>query len=141
MNTSKTGPTAGYMYVAAVKEVEPGVNHAQIVAFDATGAYRGQIDTTQPTPYQSPEGVPTFLSVSPSGSSIIVTYNEQTVGDQYHADKYQAVDSDPAHDPFIGQIRKGTYFANKLATGGFGLGAVADDEVVYVGRGNFYGAG
>ena len=141
MNPAKTGPTAGYMYVAAVKEVEPGINHAQIVAFDATGAYRGQIDTTQPTPYQSAEGVPTFLSVSPSGSSIIVTYNEQTVGDQYHADKYQAVDANPAHDPFIGQIRKGTYFGNKLATGGFGLGAVADDEVVYVGRGNFYGPG
>ncbi len=139
MNPSKTGPTAGYMYVAAIKEVEPGVNHAQIVAFDPTGAYRGQIDTTQPTPFQSPEGVPTYLSVSPSGSSIIVTYNEQTVGDQYHADKYQAVDSDPAHDPFVGQIRKGTFFANKLAAGGFALGAVADDEVVYVGRGNFFG--
>ncbi|HEY1354789.1 MAG TPA: fibronectin type III domain-containing protein [Solirubrobacterales bacterium] len=141
MNPSKTGPTAGYMYVAAIKEVEPGVNHAQIVAFDPTGAYRGQIDTTQPTPFQSPEGVPTYLSVSPSGSSIIITYNETTVGDVYHADKYQAIDADPAHDPFVGQIRKGTFFANKLAAGGFALGAVADDEVVYVGRGNFSGPG
>ena len=137
MNQSTTGPTAGYMYVAAVKEVEPGVTHAQIVVFDPTGAYRGQIDTTQPTPLQSPEGVPTYLSVSPSGSSIIVTYNERRRR-PYHADKYQAVDADPAHDPFVGQIRKGTYFANKLAAGGFALGTVADDEVVYVGRGNFY---
>jgi hypothetical protein len=141
MNQAKTGPTAGYMYVAAIKEVEPGVNHAQIVAFDPTGTYRGQIDTTQPTPFQSPEGVPTYLSVSPSGSSILITYNETTVGDVYHSDKYQAVDSDPAHDPFVGQIRKGTFFANKLAAGGFGLGAVADDEVVYVGRGNFSSPG
>src|SRR5262245_17244167 len=37
MNPSRTGPTAGYMYVAAIKEVEPGINHAQIVAFDPTG--------------------------------------------------------------------------------------------------------
>src|SRR5262249_22984606 len=67
MNQSQLGPTAGYMYVAALKEVA-GVMRSQIVVFDSTGAYRGQVDTTQPTPSQSPEGVPNFLSVSPSGA-------------------------------------------------------------------------
>jgi hypothetical protein len=136
MNQSTTGPTAGYMYVAAIRETEPGVLRSQTVAFDSGGVYRGQIDTTQATPFQSPEGVPSFLSVSPSGSSIVLTYNGETTGDRYHADKYQALDGDPAHDAFVGQLRKASTFGdNQLSAGGFWLGTVADDEVVYVGRG------
>jgi hypothetical protein len=135
MNQSQLGPTAGYMYVAATNEVA-GVMRSQIVVFDSTGAYRGQIDTTQPTPAQSPEGVPSFLSVSPGGASVILTYQD-AIGDDYHADKYQAVDADPAHHAFVGQLRKtSTFGSNEMSAGGFGLGTVADDEVVYVGRGS-----
>jgi hypothetical protein len=129
MNQSQTGPTAGYIYVVAVVEPEPGVQRAHVVAFDSTGTYRGEIDTSQPTPLQSPEGVPVYLSVSPSGGSVVVTYDSTNVGDSYHADKYQTLDGNPAHDAFAGQLRK--------AYGGFGghfhLGSVADDDVVYVG--------
>ena len=139
MNQSTTGPTAGYMYVAAVKEVEPGVNHAQIVAFDPTGTYRGQIDTDPADTVAEPRSrphLPLGARRAAAASSSPTTKRRRR---PYHADKYQAVDADPAHDPFVGQIRKGTDFSEAtLAAGGFALGTVADDEVVYVGRGNFY---
>ena len=51
-NQSTLGPTAGYMYVAAVKEVE-GQLRSRIVVFDHTGEYVGQIDTTQSGPTSS----------------------------------------------------------------------------------------
>jgi hypothetical protein len=131
MNQSQTGPTAGYIYVAAIAEPEPGAQRSQIVVFDSTGTYRGQIDTSLPTPWQSPEGVPTYLSVSPSGGSVVITYDDTNVGDDYHADKYQTLDEDPAHDAFAGQLRR-TYTGSPYE---FQLGTVADDNVVYVGRG------
>lgn len=135
MNQSVTGPTAGYIYVVALNEIE-GVQRARIVAFDSTGTYRGEIDTGLPTPLQSPEGVPNYLSVSPNGGSVVVTYNDTNIGDDWHADKYQTLDEDPAHDAFAGQLRKTNIFtSNTFTGGGFALGTVADDEVVYVGRG------
>jgi hypothetical protein len=135
MNQSTSGPTAGYMYVSATQPSEEGKVRAQIYAFDSTGRYRGQIDTSQPTPLQSFEDLPTFLSVSPSGT-IVLTYNNpfNGFGDSYHADKYQPVNADPADDAFVGQLRK-DIFGRGLLGGGFALGTIADDDVVYVGRG------
>ena len=134
MNQAKTGPTAGYIYVAAVRETQSGDFLSQIDVFDASGKYKGKIDTTQATPYQSPEGLPSFLSVSPDGI-LLVTYNLNltNVTDPFHADKYQAINANPADDTFVGQIRKEAF--GGMAGGGFALGAIADDDVVYVGRG------
>jgi hypothetical protein len=133
MSQSRNGPTAGYIYVVALKEVEPGVSAARVVAFSPSGAYEGEIDTGQPTPLQSPEGVPSYLSVSPNGGSVVLTYNDTNIGDDYHADKYQTVDADPAHDVFVGQLRKTNPFS--YTGGGFALGTVVDDDIAYVGRG------
>jgi hypothetical protein len=137
MNQSASGPTAGYMYVAAVREVE-GHPRSQIYAFDSTGRYRGQIDTSLPTPFQSFEDTPTFLSVSPSGT-IVLTYNDpfSGFGVPYHADKYQPVNAEPGDDAFVGQLRK-DIFNGKLPGAGFQLGTIADDDVVYVGRGGLF---
>jgi hypothetical protein len=142
MNQATTGPTAGYMYAVALKEIEPGVMRSQVLAFDSTGVYRGQIDTSQATPLQDPGEPPTFLSVSPSGGIVVITYSNFGYRNSEHADKYQVVDADPAHDAFAGQIRKSDIFGIEgpsLNGGGMPLGAVADDEVTYVGRGTFVG--
>src|SRR4029077_8455170 len=88
MNQSTLGSTAGYMYVAAVKEVE-GQLHSRIVVFDHTGEYIGQIDTSQSGPTSSgPEEVPSFVSVAPGGT-VLITYTPGGFTDSSHADKYQ----------------------------------------------------
>jgi hypothetical protein len=130
MNQSTTGPTAGYMYVAAINEPEPGVQRSRTVAFDASGIYRGQIDTDQAIPYEANDKVPTSLSVSPSGSSVILTYTEAFVG--VHADKYQAVDGDAGHHVYVGQLVNA---ANSCCGEVDGAATIADDEVVYAGPG------
>ena len=128
MNQSTLGSTAGYMYVAAVKEVE-GQLRSRIVVFDHTGEYIGQIDTSQSGPTSSgPEEVPSFVSVAPGGT-VLITYTPGGFSDSSHADKYQPVDGNPANDAFAGQLR-GEGF-----TGACPLGAVADDEIVYCGEG------
>ena len=104
MNQSPLGPTAGYMYVTAVKEVE-GQLRSRIVVFDHTGQYVGQIDTCQSGPTSSgPEEVPSFVSVAPGGT-ILITYTPGGFTDSSHADKYQPVDGNPANDAFAGQLR------------------------------------
>jgi len=128
MNQALFGPTAGYMYVAAVAEVN-GQYRAQIVVFDSSGKYLGQIDTTHVTPTTSgPESVPNYLSVAPSGT-IVVNYHPGGFTDSDHADKYQPINGDPADDAFAGQLRGAGF------TGGFPWGAIADDNVVYGGEG------
>jgi hypothetical protein len=115
---------------------------SKVLAFDSSGVYRGEIDTSQATPRQDENEPPTFLSVSPGGSSVIVTYSNFGYPNSEHADKYQVLDADPADDAFAGQIRKSDIFGIEgpsLNGGGMPLGAVADDEVVYVGRGTFIG--
>ena len=128
MNQSPLGPTAGYMYVAAVKEVE-GQLRSRIVVFDHTGQYVGQIDTSQAGPTSSgPEEVPSFVSVAPGGT-IVITYTPGGFADSSHADKYQPLNGNPAEDAFSGQLRGESF------TGACPLGAVADDEIVYCGEG------
>ena len=128
MHQSQFGPTAGYMYVAAVKEVD-GQLRAQIVVFDPTGRYIGQIDTTQVTPTTSgPEAVPNYVSVAPGGT-IVVNYHPGGFADSDHSDKYQPVNGDPADDAFVGQLR------GKGFVGAFQWGVVADDDFVYGGEG------
>ncbi len=138
MNQSHTGPSAGYMYVATVKEVEPGVYRSRTVVFDGSGKYRGEIDTSQPAPARALEGVPLYLSVSPNGS-IVISYSLETggSGEPLHADKYQVSDANPANDRFAGQIRKQDPFDGTLTGGNMQLGTVADDDYAYVGRGGF----
>jgi hypothetical protein len=138
MNQATTGPTAGYIYVAVARPVEPEGRRSRTFVFDAAGVFKGRIDTSQPLPQQSPEGVPRSISISPNGS-IVIAYNggeNNFDGNPMHADKYQAVDGNPANDAFVGQIRKPTGFSGGgLNEGSFGLGVVADDEVVYAGQG------
>jgi hypothetical protein len=128
MNQSQLGPTAGYMYVAAVKEVE-GQLRSRIVVFDPTGKYIGQVDTSHAGPTSGgPEEVPSFVSVAPGGTYVI-TYTPGGFTDSSHSDKYQPLNGNPAEDAFSGQLRGETF------TGACPLGTVADDEIVYCGEG------
>jgi hypothetical protein len=129
MNQSTEGPTAGYIYVEATVEVAPQQWEGHLIAFDSTGVYRGEIDQTQTSPMADPLLVGHDVNVSPGGT-IYILHNDG--GFSRHVDKFQPLNSDPADDIFVGQVRRNTNGPG-LSEGGLEQVA-ADDYFVYLAK-------
>ena len=132
MNQSTEGPQAGWIYVEAIVEIAPGEFRGHVVAFDAAGNYKGEVDETKVTPFApaginskvNGNGVANVVNVSPGGTVYI--YQEGfPIRD---VEKFQPVDEDASHDVYIGQLRKTN--GGGLTNGGIQR-FQADDNFVY----------